>query len=120
MEKLAKRKIRIFYYVTGLLALTLIAVALAIPYFISVRAQFDAMIEQTKERILKEKKQTLVERVERINLEISAMRSTVYAEYQTMAKSLCAMLATLDMNVDDIVAAFDPPEDKKTQGSPCI
>ena len=43
--------------------------ALAIPYFISVRAQFDAMIEQTKERILKEKKQTLVERVERINLE---------------------------------------------------
>lgn len=113
MEKLAKRKIHIFYYVTGLLALTLIAVALAIPYFISVRAQFDAMIEQTKERILKEKKQTLVERVERINLEISAMRSTVYAEYQTMAKSLCAMLATLDMNVDDIVAAFDPPEDKK-------
>ncbi len=114
MEKLATRKIRVFYYVTGLLALTLMAVALAIPYFISVREQFGAMIEQTRVRILKEKQQTLVERVERASAEISAMRSTVYAESQTTAKSLCAMLATLDMNVNDIVEALDPPEGRES------
>lgn len=114
MEKLAKRKIRIFYYVTGLLALILMSVALAIPYFISVRTQFDSMIEQSKVRILAEKKQTLVERVERVSVEISAMRATVYAEYQAMAKALSAMLGTLDMKPEKIIDAFDPQVTKRT------
>lgn len=114
MEKLAKRKIRIFYYVSGLLALILMSVALGIPYFISVRTQFDIMIEQTKGRIFEEKKQTLVERVERVSVEISAMRATVYAEYQAMAKALCAMLGTLDMNTEKIIGAFDPRVTRRT------
>ena len=36
------------------------------------------------------------------------------AESQTTAKSLCAMLATLDMNVNDIVEALDPPEGRES------
>lgn len=114
MDKLAKRKIRIFYYVTGLLALILMSVALSIPYFISVRAQFDKMIEESKSRIFSEKKQSLVERVERLDAQISAMRTTVYAEYQTMAKALCAMLGTLGMSTSNIVEAFDPLTSKRT------
>ncbi len=114
MDKLAKRKIPIFYYVTGLLALILMSVALSIPYFLSVRDQFDKMVEDSRARILTEKKQILVERVERANAEISAMRATVYVEYQTMAQALCAMLGTLGMNIDNIIDAFDPRTTART------
>ena len=114
MEKLAKRKIRVFYYVTGFLALLALSVALSVPYFISVRKQFDMMVGESRARIFKEKKDTLAERVERVVAEIEAIRLTVYKEYQTLAEAQCAMLSTLKMSTQDIINGFDPRVTKRT------
>lgn len=114
MEKLAKRKIRVFYYVTGFLALLALSVALSVPYFISVRKQFDMMVGESRTRIFKEKKDTLAERVERVVAEIEAIRVTVYKEYQTLAEAQCSMLSALKMSTQDIIDGFDPKVTKRT------
>lgn len=114
MEKLAKRKIRVFYYATGLLALLAISVALSVPYFISVRKQFDMMVAESKTRIFQEKKDSLAERVIRVVAEIEAIRQTVYTEYQTLAEAQCAMLSTLKMSTKNIIDGFDPRVTKRT------
>ncbi|MDD4700642.1 MAG: sensor domain-containing diguanylate cyclase [Desulfovibrio sp.] len=114
MEKLAKRKIRVFYYVTGLLLLLTISVALSVPYFISVRKQFDMMVAESKTAIFGEKKQILAERVERVVAEIEAIRETVYNEYQTLGQAQCALLSTLKLSTKDIIDGFDPNVTKHT------
>ena len=95
MERLARRKIRVFYYATSFLAMLALAVALSVPYFISVRKQFDAMVDESRSRIFGEKRDALAERVERVIAEIEVIRETVYAEYQSLAKAQCSLLSTL-------------------------
>lgn len=114
MERLARRKIRIFYYATSFVALLALSVALSVPYFISVRKQFDTMVAESKARIFGEKKDALAERVERIIAEIEVIRETVYTEYQTLAEAECALLTTLKMNTADIINGFDPKVTKRT------
>lgn len=114
MERLARRKIRVFYYATSFLAMLALAVALSVPYFISVRKQFDAMVGESRARIFGEKRDALAERVERIIAEIEVIRETVYTEYQTLAKAQCSLLSTLKMNTSDIINGFDRKVTKRT------
>lgn len=113
MERLARRKIRIFYYATSFLAMLALAVALSVPYFISVRKQFDAMVAESKARIFGEKKDALAERVERVIAEIDVIRETVFTEYQTLAEAQCSLLSTLKMKTADIINGFDPKVTKR-------
>lgn len=114
MERLARRKIRIFYYATSFLAMLALSVALSVPYFISVRKQFDAMVAESKARIFGEKKDALAERVERVIAEIEVIRGTVYTEYQTLAEAQCALLSTLKLDTAGIINGFDPRVTKRT------
>ena len=114
MERLARRKIRVFYYATSFLAMLALAVALSVPYFISVRKQFDAMVDESRSRIFGEKRDALAERVERVIAEIEVIRETVYAEYQALAKAQCSLLSTLKMKTSDIISGFDRKVSKRT------
>ena len=114
MERLARRKIRVFYYATSFLAMLALAVALSVPYFISVRKQFDAMVGESRSRIFGEKRDALAERVERVIAEIEVIRETVYAEYQSLAKAQCSLLSTLKMKTPDIIRGFDRKVTKRT------
>lgn len=113
MERLAKRKIRVFYYATGLLVLMVISVALSVPYFISVRKQFDMMLAETHTRLFQQKRETLAERVERVVAEVEAIRQTVYKEYQTLAEAQSALLSTLKVSPNVIIDSFDSKVTKR-------
>ena len=113
MEKLAKRKIRIFYYATSFLAMLALSVALAVPYFISLRKQFDTMVVESRERIFDERKEALAVRVERVISEIEVIRETVYTEYQTLGEALCSLLSNLKLDTERIINGFEPAITKR-------
>lgn len=89
METIAKRTIRIGYYLFGFLVIIAVSLAVAVPYLISERKNYKLLTKEIEITILEEKKKNLQNIVLRTIIELDVLRDMVYGEYRTLVHDLC-------------------------------
>lgn len=94
MTLIARQKIRVYYYLAGIVAMIFMAASMSVPYFLNVKKDHQAKIEQLSQSIISEKKRHLSDMINRTILEIELTRKDVSREYSKICTEICNILAT--------------------------
>ena len=71
MKLIARKKIRFYYYVSGIVAMIFIVVSMSVPYFLNLKKDYKSKIEQLSQIIISEKKRNLRDVVNRTILKLN-------------------------------------------------
>ena len=71
MKFIARKKIRFYYYVSGIVAMIFIVVSMSVPYFLNLKKDYKSKIEQLSQIIISEKKRNLRDVVNRTILKLN-------------------------------------------------
>ena len=95
METIAKRTIRIGYYLFGFLVVAAVSLAVTVPYLISEQKNYELLTNEIESTILEEKKISLKNIVLRTFSELDVLRDVMYGEYKTITHDLCSIVARI-------------------------
>lgn len=109
MSHIARPKIRIYYYIAGVVAMVFMAASMSVPYFLNMKKEQQTKIDQLAQSIISEKKRHLADIVNRTILEIDFMRQDVVNEYTRISLDYCSALSRLNIWNDSIL--FKKPEE---------
>lgn len=93
MALIARQKIRVYYYVAGIISMVFMATSMSVPYFLNLKREHEAKIEQLSQSIISEKKRHLSDVINRTILEIEFIRKDVAREYGGICSEVCSVLA---------------------------
>jgi len=96
MDTIIRKKIRLFYYTSALLAMAAVALAVSIPYFIDSRESYDLLISEIETTIIAGSKRTLENNVTRTIQEIDTIRSFTRTEFAALCQAQAQAFSRLD------------------------
>ncbi|KAF5036890.1 Diguanylate cyclase, GGDEF domain [anaerobic digester metagenome] len=94
MKLIARQKIRIYYYLTGIAVIIFIATSMSVPYFLNLKKDYQSKIEQLSQSIISEKKRHLHDVINRTILEIEFIRTYNSKEYNEICAQVSNFLQT--------------------------
>ena len=96
MDTIVRKKIRIFYYSSALIAMAVVALAVTVPYFIDSRKNYDLLTSEIEASIIAASKRTLENSVTRTIQEIDTIRSSTLAEFKALCDAQAQAFSRLD------------------------
>jgi len=111
METIAKRTIRIGYYLFGFLVIIAVFLAVTVPYLISERKNYKLLTNEIENTIIEEKKKNLQTIVLRTIIELDVLRDMIYGEYRTLVHDLCLVVMRICQVYADMIS--DNASDKE-------
>lgn len=117
MALIARQKIRVYYYVAGIVSLVFMAASMSVPYFLNLKREHEAKIEQLSQGIISEKKRHLSDMVNRTILEIEFIRKDVVREYSEICSEVCSVLTASRAWKEQDLASLKPMLRKDESGS---
>ena len=94
MKLIARQKIRIYYYITGIAVIIFIATSMSVPYFLNLKKDYQSKIEQLSQSIISEKKRHLHDVINRTILEIEFIKTYNSKEYNEICAQVSNFLQT--------------------------
>jgi hypothetical protein len=94
MKLIARQKIRIYYYFTGIAVIIFIATSMSVPYFLNLKKDYQSKVEQLSQSIISEKKRHLHDVINRTILEIEFIRAYNSREYNEICTQVSNFLHT--------------------------
>lgn len=93
MKLIPRKKIRFYYYASGIVAMIFIVVSMSVPYFLNLKKDYKSKIEQLSQIIISEKKRNLRDVVNRTILEIEFIKSDTSREYNQICAEFSNFLS---------------------------
>ena len=103
METIAKRTIRIGYYLFGFLVIFAVSLAVTVPYLISERKNYKLLTREIENTIIEEKKRNIKNIVLRTIVELDVLRDMIYDEYRTHVHDLCLVVVRICLMYTDMI-----------------
>lgn len=116
MDTLARKKIRIFYYTSCIIAMAVVSLAVAIPYFVSARNNFKLLINEIENTIMSEKRRNIYNIVNMAIIEIDAVRHFTQIEFMRLCAEQSLFLSKLDKKTIKTISSNEERIGKRLAG----